>query len=103
MSHIRGKRVAVAGITFESNSFAPGLTEIDAFERYLIAEGEAVLRAGLGKDEIAGAAVVAKEYGIELVPVFAADGGCGPTVSDATYFYLKEKLFTALAKTLDCS
>jgi len=101
MSHIRGKRVAVAGITFESNSFAPGLTEIDAFERYLIAEGEAVLRAGLGKDEIAGAAVVAKEYGIELVPVFAADGGCGPTVSDATYFYLKEKLFTALAKTLD--
>jgi microcystin degradation protein MlrC len=58
MSHIRGKRVAVAGITFESNSFAPGLTEIDAFERYLIAEGEAVLRAGLGKDEIAGAAVV---------------------------------------------
>lgn len=101
MSQAKGKRVAVAGITFESNSFAPGLTEIDAFERYLIAEGEAVLHAGLGKDEIAGAAVVAKEYGIELVPVFAADGGCGPTVSDATYFYLKEKLFTALAKTLD--
>jgi microcystin degradation protein MlrC len=101
MSQVKGKRVAVAGITFESNSFAPGLTEIDAFERYLIAEGEAVLHAGLGKDEIAGAAVVAKEYGIELVPVFAADGGCGPTVSDATYFHLKERLFTALAKTLD--
>ena len=101
MSQVKGKRVAVAGITFESNSFAPGLTEIDAFERYLIAEGDAVLQAGLGKDEIAGAAVVAKEYGIELVPVFAADGGCGPTVSDATYFYLKEKLITALAKTLD--
>lgn len=100
MSQVKGKRVAVAGITFESNSFAPGLTEIDSFERYLIAEGDAVLQAGLGKDEIAGAAVVANEYGIELVPVFAADGGCGPTVSDATYFYLKEKLFTALAKTL---
>ena len=100
MSQVKGKRVAVAGITFESNSFSPGLSGLDAFERYLIAEGEEVLRAGLGKDEIAGAAAVAEEFGIELVPVFAADGGCGPTVSDATYFYLKEKLFTDLSKVL---
>jgi microcystin degradation protein MlrC len=89
-------RVAVAGITFETNSFAPGLTEMAAFQRYLIVSGEGVLTAGLGKDEIAGALSVAEAEGIELVPVFAADGGCGPTVSDDTYEFLKARLLKEL-------
>ncbi|MSZ69451.1 MAG: MlrC family protein 10, partial [Actinobacteria bacterium] len=55
MTDVRGKKVAVAGITFESNSFAPGLTYMDAFERYLLVEGPEVLTAGFGKDEIGGA------------------------------------------------
>jgi microcystin degradation protein MlrC len=101
MNQVKGKKVAVAGITFESNSFAPGLTQMDAFERYLLVEGEEVLTAGLGMDEIAGAASVARELGIELVPIFAADGGCGPTVSDTTYRILKEKLFSSLSAVLD--
>ena len=93
-------RVAVAGITFETNSFAPGLTEMDSFERYLLVSGEKVLTAGLGKDEIAGAVSVAKAEGIELVPVFAADGGCGPTVSDTTYEFLKARLLKELEAVL---
>ncbi|MTA68172.1 MAG: hypothetical protein F2951_06810, partial [Actinobacteria bacterium] len=101
MTDVRGKKVAVAGITFESNSFAPGLTYMDAFERYLLVEGPEVLTAGFGKDEIGGAVSVAKELGIELVPVFAADGGCGPTVNDETYEYLKKELFSKLSKVLD--
>ena len=101
MIDIRGKRVAVAGITFESNSFAPGLTTMDAFERYLLVEGDQVLTAGFGKDEIGGAISVADELGIVLVPVFAADGGCGPTVSDETYGQLKDQLFLKLSKVLD--
>ena len=39
MAEIRGKKVAVAGLSFESNSFSPGLTNIDAFKRHVIAEG----------------------------------------------------------------
>ena len=101
MVNLKGKRVAVAGITFESNSFAPGITNIDAFERYLLAEGPQVLTAGFGKDEIGGAISVADELGIELVPVFAGDGGCGPTVSDKAYEFLKEKLFSKLSEVLD--
>jgi len=101
VASVKGKKVAVAGITFESNSFAPGLTHMDAFERYLLVEGEDVLTAGFGRDEIGGAVSVANELGIELVPVFAADGGCGPTVSDETYLFLKGKLFAELAKVLD--
>lgn len=101
MSAVRGKKVAVAGITFESNSFAPGLTHMDAFERYLLVEGPEVLTAGFGKDEMGGAVSVANELGIELVPVFAADGGCGPTVSDVTYEALKEELLSKLSKVLD--
>lgn len=93
-------RVAVAGITYETNSFAPGLTQMDAFERYLLVSGEKVLTAGLGKDEIAGALSVATAEGIELVPVFAADGGCGPTVSDETYEFLKARLLKELDEVL---
>ena len=96
MTEIRCKRVAVAGITFESNSFSPGLTNMDAFKRYLLVEGPEVLTAGFGKDEIGGALSVANELGIELVPVFAADGGCGPTVSDETYEFLKKQLLSKL-------
>lgn len=97
----RGKKVAVAGITFESNSFSPGLTEIDAFHRYLMVSGPEVITAGLGKDEIAGAASVADKEGIILVPVFASDGGCGPTVSDAAYTYLKDRLIRELATVIN--
>lgn len=100
MANLKGKKVAVAGITFESNSFAPGLTNIDAFERYLLAEGPKVLTAGFGKDEIGGAISVANELGIELIPVFVGDGGCGPTVSDETYELLKAKLFSKLSEVL---
>lgn len=97
----KGKKVAVVGITFESNSFAPGLTEIDAFNRYLMVSGPEVLTAGLGKDEIAGAHSVADQEGILLVPVFVADGGCGPTVSDSTYTYLKGRLIEELEKVIN--
>ena len=72
--NVKGKKVAVTGITFESNSFSPGLTELDAFHRYLMVSGPDVLTAGLGKDEIAGAASVANAEGIILVPVFMSDG-----------------------------
>ena len=44
---------------------------MDAFERYLLAEGPDVLTAGFGKDEIGGALSVANELGIELVPVLS--------------------------------
>lgn len=101
MAEVRGKKVAVAGITFESNSFSPGLTYMDAFERYLRVQGPEVLTAGFGKDEIGGAVSVANELGIELVPVFAADGGCGPTVSDETYEILKRELFFKLSEVLN--
>lgn len=101
MKEVRGKKVAVAGITFESNSFSPGLTNMDAFDRYLHVQGAEVLTAGFGKDEIGGAVSVANELGIELVPVFAADGGCGPTVNDETYATLKKELFSKLSEVLD--
>ena len=100
MAEIRGKKVAVAGLSFESNSFSPGLTNIDAFKRHVIAEGPEVLTAGFGTDELGGALSVANELGIELVPVFSAVGGCGPTVSDETYEFLKKQLLSKLSEVV---
>ena len=64
-------------------------------------EGDELFTAGLGKDEIAGAMEVAAQMGIELVPTTTADGGCGPTVSDVAYAFLKERFVTGLAKVIN--
>ena len=60
-----GKKVAVAGLTFETNSFSPDLTHLDTFQRFAMVEGADLFTAGLGKDEIAGAMEVAAQMGIE--------------------------------------
>ena len=96
-----GKKVAVAGLTFETNSFSPDLTHLDTFQRFAMVEGADLFTAGLGKDEIAGAMEVAAQMGIELVPTTTADGGCGPTVSDQAYAFLKERFVTGLAKVIN--
>lgn len=97
----RPKRATVAGLTYETNSFAPGITGLDSFERHLFVEGNEVLTSGLGHDEFAGAAAVAVAAGVELVPVFSAGDGCGPNVADTAYEALKERLLTRLGPVLD--
>ena len=97
----KGKKVAVAGLTFETNSFSPDLTHLDTFQRFAMVEGAELFTAGLGKDEIAGAMEVAAQMGIELVPTTTADGGCGPTVSDEAYAFLKERFVSGIAKVIN--
>lgn len=90
-------RIAIAGLMFEANTFAPGVTGIEAFQSSTYAEGDAVLTAGGGLDSIAGAAATAWAAGAEVVPTTSAGGMSGPTVAAGVYPRLRERLLAGLA------
>lgn len=92
-----GSRVAVAGLAFEANSFAPGRTGLDAFETSTFAEGPDVLTVGEGLDSIAGAVEVAEAAGVEVVPTTVATAMSGAPVAADAYAALRKRLLDGLA------
>jgi microcystin degradation protein MlrC len=66
-------RIAVGGIWHETNTFAAGLTGLDAFRAYQYALGDEVLSRYAGTNtELGGMITAAKELGFELVPTIYA-------------------------------
>lgn len=90
-------RIAIAGLMFEANTFAPGVTDQTAFETSTFAEGDAVLTVGEGLDSIAGAVAVARAAGVEVVPTTSAGAMSGPTIAAGVYPALRERLLAGLA------
>lgn len=90
-------RIAVAGLMFEANTFAPGLTGLAAFESSTFVEGAAVLTIGDGLDSVAGAVAVAREAGAVVIPTTLAGAMSGPTVAAGVYPALRERLLAGLA------
>lgn len=90
-------RIAIAGLMFEANTFAPGRTGIEAFESTTFATGEEVLHVGKGLDSIAGVVAVAREAGAEIVPTTSAGALSGPTLASGVYPKLRARLLDGLA------
>ncbi|MHB9090983.1 MAG: M81 family metallopeptidase [Chloroflexota bacterium] len=89
-------RVLVACLLHEANTFAAGLTDLEAFRRYGIYEGEEVLTSPRADShEIGGVRQVARETGVELIPVIDAYVGAAPPASDAAYRFLRERILAA--------
>lgn len=95
-------KVAVMGITHESNTFVKAHTELRQFrEEGHWMMGEALLDEYRGAfHELGGMIEVLEEEGIEIVPVMYAEATPGGTVSAATYEILLQELFTALDSAL---
>lgn len=85
------ERVLVALLKQESHSFVPGVTTLADFERNGLAEGSDVL-VRVGNRELDGYLEVADDMSVELVPLFDAQAGSGPPVSDEAFEYLVGKL-----------
>ncbi|WP_084614544.1 M81 family metallopeptidase [Nakamurella lactea] len=90
-----GPRIALAGLMFEANSFAPGTTDLDDFERRA-STGDAMLAAGGGLDSLAAAAEVAKTAGARIIPTWQAGAMSGPPVAAGVYPVLRERLLASL-------
>ena len=79
-----GKRVAIGGIWHETNTFAAGLTGLEAFERYQFATGEALLERYRGTGtELGGMIGRASAHDFELVPTVFAGAVPSATISRA--------------------
>jgi microcystin degradation protein MlrC len=74
------KRVLVAGLFHQTNTFVNGRTGLEDFE---IRRDDEMLRAATGASPTAGLLEVAREKGWEVLPVADARALPGPTVSDA--------------------
>jgi microcystin degradation protein MlrC len=98
----RTLRIAVGGISLESNDFVPFTAELTDFtDAGFLAEGEAIFELAESELEIAGAlARLDQEPGLEIAPLLSARGVSSGRVSEPAYTRLRSGLLDALRKSL---
>jgi microcystin degradation protein MlrC len=74
------KRVLLAGLSHQTNTFVGGRTSLEDFE---IERGEEMLRPDEDASSVAGVLEIARERGWEVLPVLDLRAAPGPTVADA--------------------
>lgn len=87
-------RVLVGGIRHELNSFVPGLTGMETFERWGHHEGQQIIDEATSS--MAGAVSTANARGVELVPTLSTFGYAGGAVIDEVYEELSQRLLTMI-------
>jgi microcystin degradation protein MlrC len=95
-------RIGIGGLWHETNTFAPGLTELHDFEEHAIADGPLAVRellAGTGT-EIGGALAACEALGLRARPFFWAGAVPGPTVSAEARAALWERFLARLEESL---
>jgi microcystin degradation protein MlrC len=92
------KRIALLGIYHETNTFAPGITDLGAFQNGFWLEQEQILAEYRGGNhEISGMAeVIEQTSGLSLVPVFYAYATPGGMVTKEALDAMLSRMFTLL-------
>lgn len=89
----RGPRVAVGGVWYETNTFAPGATTLEAFE---VHAAEANLSAfGGTRTPIGGSLDDAQQHGLRVVPTVFAWAVPSGIVDGSAYETLAERFVDA--------
>jgi len=90
-------RVAVGGISHETNTFCRGESTLANFQERAWAEGEQMIERNRGvRNYIGGIIDAAEQQGIELVPTFFASATPSATISADTYATLRGNLLSAM-------
>jgi microcystin degradation protein MlrC len=96
------KRVLLAALKHEVNTFVPGQASLDEFRQRILLEGPAVFGPARGSgQEIDGALGVAAEAGIEMIPALAASAGASRPVADDAFAYLRDRVLAVLREHRD--
>lgn len=93
--------ILVASMYHEVNSFVPGVTTLEEIHRNGWATGPESLLLGNGADPAAGAAEVARDAGVELIPVLMALGKSGPLVEDRAYEAIRDVILSGVREHRD--
>lgn len=91
-------RIALGGIFVECNDFGGLPTDVKAFERTVLARGEAVL--GIKSGVVGGILNVLREQGTEIVPLLFASAMPGGPITAECYAELKGQLIAGLETAL---
>ncbi|MEO6136545.1 MAG: M81 family metallopeptidase [Ginsengibacter sp.] len=95
------KRVCIAGIAHESNTFSNQPTTLVNFEKGHLRFGNDIIKEFKNAfHEIGGMLQALEEQGIEAVPVFFANAVPGGIIESETYQYLLQRLLQHLEKSL---
>lgn len=97
MNQSRPFRVAVAGLQYETNTFAPGDATADLFHAPGWDYGPAVLAGGDGLSCVSGAVALAKESNVELFGTTSTGMRSGPLFRAGEFYKLKARLLSGLA------
>jgi microcystin degradation protein MlrC len=91
-------RIAIGGITHESNTFCPDLTSIQAFKESDWAEGEEIIETHKGVRNYQGGVIAAcEQLGHELVPTFCASATPSGKIARDTFDEMEDLLLSKLA------
>jgi microcystin degradation protein MlrC len=91
-------RVAIAGLSLESVSFLPNLTEIEDFRRSETI-GPAMIERYCGTNTTIGGFInVLSNAGVEIVPILMASAGAAGSASDAAFVHYVDRMCEGLSQ-----
>jgi microcystin degradation protein MlrC len=92
-------RIAIGEFAHETNTFCPGVTEIEAFRGIALGGGGGAAGDAPGgvRDDLGGMIAAGERLGIEIVPAFATSAEPSATIAREAYEAIREELFGALA------
>lgn len=95
-------RVAIGGISHETNTFVPGRTTLEDVRRRMLLAGDAMVHAARDSQSALGGAIAELEAaGSTLLPLLFAWAPPGPLVAFAAYRQLQHDLLERLARAHD--
>jgi microcystin degradation protein MlrC len=90
-------RIAIGGISHETNTFCTGLSTVENFKQGEWSEGEEIIRVHTGvRDYEGGILEAAERLNIEVAPTFAAQAQPSGTISREAYDLLSGQLLAGL-------
>ena len=90
-------RIAIGGLSHETNTFCAALTEVNEFKDREWTHGEALAARHRGvRDYLGGMLASAEERGIEVVPTFATRATPSGTISRRAYDEMRGELLAGL-------
>src|SRR5215213_5467198 len=90
-------RIAIGELMHETNTFRPGITEIDAFQALEWEHGEEIRQRHTGvRDSLGGMLAGGVRLDVEIFPTFAATAEPSATIGRAAFETLQRELLSGL-------
>ena len=91
-------KIAIGEVMHETNTFRPGITDIDAFQALEWEHGDEIRQRHPGvRDSLGGMLAGGARLGVEIVPTFAATAEPSATIGRAAFDTLRHELLAGLA------